>query len=555
MSMPLSPPVTDQVNALIQVARKLSSAMDLNALLHEILTSSQKVMRAEAGSIFLPDLESGELIIHSASGDMAPQLNATRIPKGLGVAGAVYEQRQLINITDPKNDPRHYGKVDEKTGFQTRAMVTAPLLSGERCLGVVQVLNPVDRDYFDPQDVLFFEGFAGLIASTLIRLESQQRALDEEKARQELTLAREIQESFLPSRFKIFPNCQTRMFYSPAREVGGDFCFIHSLEEGRLLCGLADVSGKGVPAALTMARSTAEIKGFAARLENHLGEWVGHLNTHLCEELSGGRFIGITFLLANPSKAQIQVCNAGQYAPMRFNGRRWESLECPPQLPIGVLPGFAYQHTTFDLSPGQLWLLYSDGITEARNTSGEEYGQQRLSDGCPGCADAKTTLTTITSHWSRFTGDQPQHDDASLLLLDWRGTTPPSELHLECQTANLCSAREFIESWGKYCGYDDISVGQIVLACDEAVTNIYRYAYDCKGGSLHIRVFTTDTHLNIHLTDQGTPVDPEKIKGRALDELRPGGLGTVLLQQIFDSVVYQPQPVGTLLQLSKPLPG
>lgn len=528
--------------------------MDINALLNEILTSSQSVMQAEAGSIFLPDQDTGELIIHSASGDMAPKLNATRIPKGRGVAGAVFENKESINIKDPKNDPRHYGKVDEKTGFQTRAMVTVPLLSGGDCLGVVQVLNPIGRDFFDDDDQNLFEGFAGLIASTLIRLEAQEKVMAEQKAKQELALAAEIQESFLPARFKIFPTCQTRMFYSPALTVGGDFCFIHRLEDDRLLCGLADVTGKGVPAALTMARSTAEIKAMSAQLEDSLGDWVAMVNDHLSEELSGGRFIGITFMLADSKTDKVQVCNAGQYSPMRFNSRKWELLHCPPQLPIGIMPGFAYQHTEFELEAGHLWLLFSDGITEARNPEEEEYGEDRLLKHCATDKDAKGVLDQIAEAWNDFMSGQPQHDDASLLLLDWRGSTPNPELNIDCATGNLSSARDYIEAWSKFCGYDDITVGQIVLACDEATTNVYRYAYEGNGGPITFRVSVDEENMKIILIDQGIPVELCKIKGRELDDLRPGGLGTVLLKQVFDKVEYQPQSVGTHLVLEKAIP-
>ncbi|MEM6884130.1 MAG: SpoIIE family protein phosphatase [Verrucomicrobiota bacterium] len=547
-------PEVSRINALLSVARKLSSAMDINALLNEILTSSQSVMQAEAGSIFLPDQDTGELIIHSASGDMAPKLNATRIPKGRGVAGAVFENKESINIKDPKNDPRHYGKVDEKTGFQTRAMVTVPLLSGGDCLGVVQVLNPIGRDFFDDDDQNLFEGFAGLIASTLIRLEAQEKVMAEQKAKQELALAAEIQESFLPARFKIFPTCQTRMFYSPALTVGGDFCFIHRLEDDRLLCGLADVTGKGVPAALTMARSTAEIKAMSAQLEDSLGDWVAMVNDHLSEELSGGRFIGITFMLADSKTDKVQVCNAGQYSPMRFNSRKWELLHCPPQLPIGIMPGFAYQHTEFELEAGHLWLLFSDGITEARNPEEEEYGEDRLLKHCATDKDAKGVLDQIAEAWNDFMSGQPQHDDASLLLLDWRGSTPNPELNIDCATGNLSSARDYIEAWSKFCGYDDITVGQIVLACDEATTNVYRYAYEGNGGPITFRVSVDEENMKIILIDQGIPVELCKIKGRELDDLRPGGLGTVLLKQVFDKVEYQPQSVGTHLVLEKAIP-
>jgi anti-sigma regulatory factor (Ser/Thr protein kinase) len=124
-------------------------------------------------------------------------------------------------------------------------------------------------------------------------------------------------------------------------------------------------------------------------------------------------------------------------------------------------------------------------------------------------------------------------------------------MEMKCSTESLCTSRGYIENWATYCGFDDITVGQIVLAVDEAITNVYRYAYEEKGGPLKIEAGIESEALHIRLTDRGKPADVEKIKGRELDDLRPGGLGTVLLKQIFDSVEYQPQDVGTILTLKK----
>ncbi|MEO0452911.1 MAG: GAF domain-containing protein [Verrucomicrobiota bacterium] len=299
MDAPISTP-NDRFRSLLEVSRKMGSTMDFEVLLREILVSSQDVMCAEAGSIFLPDPESGELIIHSASGDKAPLLNATRIPKGAGIAGSVFLEGKIVNIKDTANDPRHYRKVDEKTGFITRAMITAPLLSGGRCLGVVQVLNPKVNDFFDEADEEIFEGFASLIATTLVRLEAQKRMVSDEKQKQELSLASEIQQSFLPPAVQELDTCKVLAAYFPAKAIGGDFYFVHRVKSGNILVGLGDMTGKGIPAALSMARATADIKAHATNLDQDLGAWVSELNTTLCEELHQGRFIGITFLMADP---------------------------------------------------------------------------------------------------------------------------------------------------------------------------------------------------------------------------------------------------------------
>ena len=544
-------PEVNRYRILIEGARLMSRAMDLDAVLAEILRSSQHVMAAEACSLFLPDHKTGELIIHSALGDKAPMLNALRIPKGAGVAGSVYESKTPVNIQDPANDPRHYRKVDEKTGFVTRAMLTIPLLNGDSCVGVIQALNPVGRDFFDKSDEEIFEGFASLIASTLLRLDNQKRELNEAKVRQELELAREIQLSFLPPDLRILPTCQVRMAYFPARDVGGDFYFVHHLDDKRTLMGLGDVTGKGVPAALTMARATAEIKGLSHELKDNLGSWVTLLNSLLCEELRAGRFIGITFLLCDSSKSTMQVCTAGQYPPVWSDSNHWHQPTIISQLPLGILAGFPYKSEILDLAPGQIWLLFSDGITEARNPAGEEFNADRFLKRLPTGFNGSNTFRLAIDSWKDFVGDAEPHDDASLLMLDWRGAPPPAELDLTCATENFCNARRFADDWAKYAGFDDITVGQIVLAVDEATTNVFRYAYGGRPGPVHFTITIEIDEFVVQIRDQGTPADLSKIQGRSLDELRPGGLGVVLLHKVFHQVNYEPQTCGTILTLRK----
>jgi anti-sigma regulatory factor (Ser/Thr protein kinase) len=199
-------------------------------------------------------------------------------------------------------------------------------------------------------------------------------------------------------------------------------------------------------------------------------------------------------------------------------------------------------------------MLYSDGVTEARNSSGQDYTEEGFLKDLPANLNGANTFHSSVQAWKTFVGNASPHDDASLLMLDWRGQPPEPRLHLHCGTENLCHARAFIESWAKYAGFDDIIVGQIVLACDEATTNIYRYAYDGKPGAVGFEAGLEDGQLMIRMVDQGKPVELEKIKGRELDDLRPGGLGVILLKQVFNEVDYSPKDVGTVLTLRKTIP-
>ena len=543
-----------RLKALLDTARGFGRAMDLRTLINEILDRSEEVMRAEACSLLLPEPRTDDLVIHSTDARIAALPEPLKVPVGQGLAGAVFQSRRSLNIADAQKDPRHFQGIGKQVGFVTRAILTIPLLDRTHCLGVLQALNPLDRDHFDAQDEAIFEGFGGLIVGALLRLEAQQREIERVQAEQELLLAREIQDSFLPVGVQKFPLCQVHHNYFPAQTVGGDFYFAHVLDERRVLVGLGDVTGKGVPAALTMARASAMIQAMTQQLRTDLGAWVTALNQQLVADLKSGRFIGLTFLLADADTASLQVCAAGQFAPFHGDGRSWEQLILPGHLPLGISAHVSYRAAEVPLQPGDHWVLFSDGIVEARNGAGEEFGVPGFLRKLPPGLTGGKTITAAIEVWRQFVGAAPQHDDASLLLLDWRGPPPPRELVMTWCPETLCSGRAFVEQWATYAGYEDLVRGQIVLACDEAVSNVFRHAYGKHPGPLKVAGEVTPDTLTLRIQDEAKPVDPGQIKSRSLDDLRPGGLGTFIMSQIFDEVTYEPHAHGTTLTLRKRLP-
>ena len=544
----------ERYRALLDAARCFSRAVDLTALIDEILRRAEEVMEAEACSLLLPDARTGELILHSTDPWIAKLPEPLRVPPGAGIAGAVYQSQKAINVKDARNDPRHYSKVGNRLGMVTRAMVTIPLLDGASCLGVLQALNPRGRESFDAEDEEIFEGFGGLIVNALVRLEAQRREIERASARQQLLLAKEIQDTFLPPTLSQFPFCQVHHSHLPAQMVSGDFGFVHTAGADRLLLGLGDVCGKGIPAALTMARATAIIEAMSHQLETDLGEWVTKLNPLLGRELKAGRFISLVLLLADANSRTLQVCTAGQFPPLHFDGQEWKPCSVPNHLPLGISPTAKYVAAQTDLRRGDSWLLFTDGFPEARDGAGEEYAAGRFLASLPVGLTAAETLSAAFRAWDNFRDLSAQHDDASLLLLDWRGKPPAPELRTTCGPENLMAARDFVEQWAQFAGFGDTVVGQIVMACDEACTNIFRHGYRHEPGPVRFRVDLTDHDFVIQITDEAPCVDAREIRCRELAELRPGGLGTFVMTQVFDEVKYVPRGNGNSLTLRKKRP-
>ena len=148
---------------LLRLAGQIGREPGLRGLLERILEKSRPWMRAEACSIFLPDPATGELVIHSAHGDSAPQLGSLRVPAGQGIVGAAMGEKKLIRVDDVTRDARFFSQADEQTGWRTKALLAAPLLDGEECIGVIEFLNPQGRESFQREDEELMEYFAGLV--------------------------------------------------------------------------------------------------------------------------------------------------------------------------------------------------------------------------------------------------------------------------------------------------------------------------------------------------------------------------------------------------------
>jgi sigma-B regulation protein RsbU (phosphoserine phosphatase) len=304
----------ERYRALLLAARNLFSLTNLEDLVENILKYSRTMMQAEACSMFLPDPATRELILYSARG-REDEINAFRIPWDKGIAGAVFHGRTFECIDDAQNDPRLLRATQQKTGFLTRAMLCAPLADKEECFGVLQALNPIGRPIFTDLDKEIFQGLVNIITGALIRFDRERKINQEAQMARELALAMEIQQSYLPPQELILPRAELRVRYQPARTIGGDFYVSLALPNDRLLVALGDVSGKGIPAALTTAQIICEMQALAPVAEKGLDIYVTTLNKALCQRLAAGRFAATTFLLYDPRRETMEIICAGQFEP------------------------------------------------------------------------------------------------------------------------------------------------------------------------------------------------------------------------------------------------
>lgn len=551
-------PIVSRQNVLIDVARRLSSARDLDDLVDHILMRSREVMDCEVCSILLPDGPDEDLLIRSTM----DEINATgvRVPKGKGIAGDVYATKTAVNIEDALNDPRHFRPKAIKGELVARAMVTIPLLDGEHCLGVMQAINPNRGGAFNVEDVEVFETFGSLIAVTLSRLESQKKAIQEAETRQQLTLAKEIQNSFLPAPQARLGDIAVESFYEPASEVGGDFYFWHQIDDGKILLGVGDVCGKGLPAALDMARSTTLIASTAHLcVSMSLAGWMAALNWKLCDVMKAGRFIAINAMLFSPKTRRVTLCCAGLPGAQVFNGRTWQEVAAPGNAPLGISRAARYEECVLPPGAGRRWMIFTDGILEVKNQAGEHFEDQAFAAALHRARGGDDFLQGLVDEWRAFAHGAAYQDDATVLTITDHAAPPPAKIDLSCQPETLRLVREFIDSWAAWLALPEAVSGLIVLGCDEVMSNICKYAYCSADGERPAccRVEPAAGSVLIIIEHQGeglTNEDFEKFAASPSPGRRIGGLGLHAIREIFDHVDFRREGGRSVIELTKKLP-
>ncbi len=235
----------------------------------------------------------------------------------------------------------------------------------------------------------------------------------------ELHVASQMQQSILPTSFPEKPGYQVFGNMEPAREVGGDFFDVVVLDHGRIGLAIADVSDKGVPAALFMMSSRTLLKGAAiGSLEP--GEVLGEVNRLLEEDNNVTMFVTMFYAVFDPANGQLAYANGGHNSPLIIHVDG--SSTVLPQtggIALGVMPDIRYEQNVISLSPGEILVLYTDGVTEAMNEQEEEFGMKRLCRIFAGARsnDAKKANQAVFEAVHAFTGEIPQSDDITCLTL------------------------------------------------------------------------------------------------------------------------------------------
>jgi len=289
----------ENLRKVLALNSKINSTLNLDELLTIIMTTAAEVMETEVASLLLLDEATGELVFRVALGDKGSELTEKfRVKVGEGIAGEVAQTGKSLIANDTKEDKRFARRFDQKTGFKTKAIACVPLNAKNKMIGVVQAINPVDGRGFEENDIELFEHFANQAAIALENAKLHALLVKQEKAKQELSIAREIQQNFLPDITKHDYGIDLFGKNISARDVGGDFYDCIQLEQDKVGILMADVSGKGVPAALLMTSAITQFRSIAYQFQTP-SMLLNILNNALAKDATLGMFITLIYVVVD----------------------------------------------------------------------------------------------------------------------------------------------------------------------------------------------------------------------------------------------------------------
>ncbi len=362
------------IKTLVEAVRKVSGTLDLDEVIDTIFQSLKELIDYSAAVICVIDAHSHALLELKTLGYPPQSIPDQFLTSGSGIIGWVIKNGRGEIVDDVKSDTRYV-----KVRAETRSEIAAPIIRADG--QVIGVIN-LEADWvsgYNERDLELLTMFASLAATAIDHTLLYREVMRQRRAESEMELARKVVESLLPRSFPLIEGLDIYGTTIPVREVGGDYLDLIASISDRLGVLVADVSGKGLAAALIMVTFRAYIH---ATVINELAMRVvmARVNRLVHEATSGDRFITTFYGLIDPENKRLLYINAGHNPPLLLRADAASELLSQGGLPLGIFDVSRYSESVVDFRSGDVLVIYTDGVVEARNARDEEFGLQRLED-------------------------------------------------------------------------------------------------------------------------------------------------------------------------------
>jgi len=363
-----------QNQLLLELSTQISSSLEMNRLLEQILDLVFQVVRYDAAGIYLVDKRTQWILRQTLRGYDPERDEAVRLKVGKGLIGWCVKTGQGVIVSDVTTDPRYMNARD-----QTRSEMVAPIRIGSEVIGAFN-LESDEQDAYEAEDMELLTAFASQAAVAIERTRLHEEVLEKRRLEEEVTIGQRIQRTFLPERNPELPNFDIAGANYSSELVGGDYYDFIRIADQQMGIVVGDVSGKGIAAALIMASFRASL---IAEIRNNyaIRTIMTKVNRLLWESVEADRFVTALYGVLDITARRFTYVNAGHNPGFlyRVAADRFDSLDATGPL-LGTLQTVSFKERTVEIAPGDVLVLYTDGVTEAMNGSQEFFGEERLQE-------------------------------------------------------------------------------------------------------------------------------------------------------------------------------
>lgn len=549
-----------ELAAVNRVAEQVSESLELDEILQTVCRELTQIFPVRNAGIGLIDPTEAFLEIrafHSVDPQEATAFGLRLPLAGNAASQEVIRTRKALVIEDAGRDAR-MGEVRELSRSRgTKTIMIVPLLTRGRVIGTIGMPALDDGVRFEEADLELAGTIASQIASAVdnAQLYAQvQSALG--AAESDLEIGSQIQSGFFPESLPEIPGWELAAHFHSARQVAGDFYDVFRFAGSRHTAFvIADVCDKGVGAALFMVLFRSLLRAFSnlriedGRIAEQLLGIVMRTNNYVAEiHGRSSMFATVFFGILDPDSGVLYYINGGHEAPAVVDPTGAIKTRLAPTGPaVGLFPDLAFEVATHPFDPGDFLVGFTDGTTDARNSRGESFTEERL------LARAGAAWTSIFSmlfelkiDLQTHIGEQAQYDDITLISFR-RKTAGERDHHAICRPATMErfeEMRDFVEAAAGHYGLDEEAIFAFKLTAEEVLTNIIQYGYrDRLPGLIALAFECAGGRATLKIWDDGFHFPPETAAapdvGLALEDREIGGLGIFFVRELMDAVSYK----------------
>ncbi len=405
----------EELSVLFKLSTALAGHNALGQILHQAAESIAEVMHAKGVNIRLLEGSPPELASHASHGLSAEYSNLGRSLINKSELRLACLRGEMVYVADMAEDARVFFKEDARAmGFQS--MLATGIMYHGRPIGMVQVFTGEPRTFPKDQCQLL-KAIAQLLATAIENARLDEAQTKNRKLVENVQLAADVQRRMMPTRMPQLPGIDMGAAYEPSLHLGGDFYDLIPLSGGAYGIVIADIAGKGVPAALQMASLRSLVRAHAPAYYD-LDAMISQVNQSMASEGRAHEFATLFYATLDPRTRRLTYCNAGHEPPVIIRDGKPHPLETGGLI-VGVDASATYQKSVWDLRPGDLFFGYTDGMIDATNAKGERFGRDAiLSSLIRNAAEpAATVVSRLMATVARHVGHSPRADDITALAI------------------------------------------------------------------------------------------------------------------------------------------